>query len=200
MQEKNDFIRFSTRFVKASKGEILMDGVNIDKLGGNWNKVIGYVPQSIYLTDSTIRKNIAFGIDDDKINDEQVWKVLEMAQLKEFVLKQPKGIRYFSRRMGGEIFRRAKAASGYCTSLIQQPDILVLDEATAALDSETETAVMEAIEMLQGYKTLIIVAHRLTTIKNCDVIYEIKEGKAVPREKKGNISRLIVGRDNDFFN
>ena len=112
-----------------------MDGVNIDKLGGDWNKVIGYVPQSIYLTDSTIRKNIAFGIDDNKINDEQVWKVLEMAQLKEFVLRQPKGLDTLVGEWGVKFSGGQRQRVAIARALYGNPDILVLDDATAEFDS-----------------------------------------------------------------
>ena len=143
---------------------------------------MGYIPQSVYLTDDTIRNNVAFGVDEP--DDELVWQALEQAQLKEFVAGLPgrldtivgdRGVRF----SGGQRQRVAIARALY-----YNPEILILDEATSALDNETETAVMEAIDSLQGNKTLIIVAHRLTTIRNCDVVYEIADGQAVEREKE----------------
>ena len=170
--------------LKPHEGEILMDGVNIEAMGGEWHRIIGYVPQSIYMTDSTIRRNIAFGIEESQIDDEKVWKALEMAQLKEFVENLPQGLETRVGEWGVQFSGGQRQRIAIARALYGEPDILVLDEATAALDTETETAVMESIEALQGYKTLIIVAHRLTTIRNCDVIYEISNGKAVKKEKE----------------
>ena len=169
--------------LKPDEGEILMDGINIEEIGGEWHRIIGYVPQAIYMTDSTIRRNIAFGIEESQIDDGKVWKALEMAQLKEFVEKLPKGLETQVGECGVQFSGGQRQRIAIARALYGDPDILVLDEATAALDTETETAVMEAIEDLQGYKTLVIVAHRLTTIRKCDVIYEIKDGKAVKKEK-----------------
>lgn len=169
--------------LKPQSGKILMDGTDIEELRGRWHQLIGYVPQAIYMTDSSIRRNIAFGIADEEIDDEKVWKALEMAQMKDFVMNLEKGLDCVVGELGIQFSGGQRQRIAIARALYNNPDILILDEATAALDTETETAVMESIDALQGLKTLIIVAHRLTTIRNCDVIYEIKDGKAVERRK-----------------
>lgn len=170
--------------LQPKKGMVTMDGMDIYSHSESWSKIVGYVPQSVYLLDDTIRNNVAFGYGTEDIDDQEIWKALEQAQLSEFVKTLPagldtqvgeRGIRF----SGGQRQRIAIARIFY-----SNPDIIVLDEATSALDNETEKAVMESIETLQGKKTLIIVAHRLTTVKNCDKIYEIMDGKAVLRDKE----------------
>lgn len=167
---------------RPQQGCIRFRGADIRTISEQWSSSVGYIPQSVYLTDDTIRNNVAFGVDEP--DDELVWQALKQAQLKEFVAGLPdrldtivgdRGVRF----SGGQRQRVAIARALY-----YNPEILILDEATSALDNETETAVMEAIDSLQGTKTLIIVAHRLTTIKNCDVIYEIADGQAVERKKE----------------
>lgn len=164
-------------------GEIRIDGINIEDMGRNWYKLVGYVPQSIYLIDSTIRENVAFGIDEKEIDDQKVWKALEMAQLKEYVEGLANDLNEYVGERGIKFSGGQRQRMAIARALYNDPDILVLDEATAALDTETETAVMESIEAMQGYKTLIIVAHRLSTIRACDYVYEIKNGKAVLKDK-----------------
>lgn len=167
---------------RPQSGCIRFHGADIRTISEKWSSSVGYIPQSVYLTDDTIRNNVAFGV--DQPDDALVWQALEQAQLKDFVAGLPdkldtivgdRGVRF----SGGQRQRVAIARALY-----YNPEILILDEATSALDNETETAVMEAIDSLQGNKTLIIVAHRLTTIRNCDVIYEIADGKAVERGKE----------------
>lgn len=164
-------------------GEIRIDGINIEDMGRNWYKLVGYVPQSIYLIDSTIRENVAFGIDEKEIDDQKVWKALEMAQLKKYVEGLANDLNEYVGERGIKFSGGQRQRMAIARALYNDPDILVLDEATAALDTETETAVMESIEAMQGYKTLIIVAHRLSTIRACDYVYEIKNGKAVLKDK-----------------
>ncbi len=170
--------------LKPQSGAILMDGVDIERLGSVWNQVIGYVPQSVYLTDASVRRNVAFGVDEAHIDDGKVWQALEMAQMKEFVQKLPESIDTTVGERGVQLSGGQRQRIAIARALYNDPDIIVLDEATAALDNETENAVMESIESLQRMKTLIIVAHRLTTIRKCDVIYEIAEGKAIQRSKE----------------
>lgn len=166
------------------KGNITMDGEDIRDLGVKWNRNVGYVPQSVYLTDATIRENIAFGIPEGQIDDTMVWNALEMAQLADFVRKQPKGLDTCVGERGVKFSGGQRQRVAIARALYLNPEILILDEATAALDNETERTLMEAIESLQGQKTLIVVAHRLTTIQKCDYVYEVTEGKIVERDKK----------------
>ncbi|MBP3476289.1 MAG: ABC transporter ATP-binding protein [Lachnospiraceae bacterium] len=165
------------------QGNITMDGEDIQNLGVKWNRNVGYVPQSVYLVDADIRENIAFGIPTKYIEDEMVWKALEMAQLADFVRKQPNGLDTCVGERGVKFSGGQRQRVAIARALYLNPEILILDEATAALDNETEKTLMEAIESLQGRKTLIVVAHRLTTIKNCDYIYEVTNGKIIERDK-----------------
>lgn len=166
---------------KPQSGTIQMDGIDINDIGVQWHYITGYVPQSVYLADSSIRRNVAFGIRESEIDDEKVWKALEMAQLKPFVETLKNGLETQVGEWGVKFSGGQRQRIAIARALYNDPDILIMDEATAALDNETEQAVMESIEALQGIKTLIIVAHRLTTIRKCDKIYEITNGKAVLR-------------------
>lgn len=163
-------------------GSITVDGTDIHEAMAGWHRKIGYIPQVIYLMDDTVRNNIAFGLKPELINDELVWSALEDAQLKEFVEGLEDGLDTMVGELGTRMSGGQRQRIGIARALYRQPELLVLDEATSALDNETEKAVMEAIDSLHGKLTLIIIAHRLTTIKNCDVIYEIKDGKVEEKQ------------------
>lgn len=167
--------------LKPDEGEVLLDNVNIRKIPGLWGQLIGYVPQSIYLTDTSICRNIAFGIEESRIDEDNVKAALEKADLLDFVLDLPNGIHTKVGDRGVRLSGGQRQRIGIARALYHDPEILILDEATSALDNETERSVMEAIDSLHGKMTLIIIAHRLTTIKNCDFIYEIVSGQAVRR-------------------
>lgn len=166
------------------RGKILVDDIDVFKNLTMWHHQIGYIPQVIYLSDDTIRNNIAFGIHEDQINEEAVKTALKKAQLAEFVDTLPDGLDTIVGDRGVRLSGGQRQRIGIARALYHDPEILVLDEATSALDNETETAVMEAIESLQGSKTMIIIAHRLTTIQNADIIYEVGDGKVTKRSKE----------------
>lgn len=170
--------------LKPTEGKILMDGIDVEELGGQWNRIIGYVPQATFIIDNTIRYNIAFGENQQEIDDDRIWRSLRIAQLDDFVKHLPGGLDTRVGERGVRFSGGQRQRLAIARALYRNPEILVLDEATAALDNDTEAELMKAIEALQGYKTLIIVAHRLTTVKKCDIIYEIKNGKAVEKSKK----------------
>lgn len=162
-------------------GKIKIDGTDIADMEPAKAHLIGFVPQNVNLLDDTVRRNVAFGIEDEKIDDSLVWRALEQAQLKEIVENSAYGLDTEIGERGIRFSGGQRQRFAIARALYLDPDILILDEATSALDTETETAVMESIDALQGHKTMIIIAHRLTTIRNCDKIYEIVGGKAVEK-------------------
>lgn len=166
------------------KGEIMVDDWNAFEHMSSWHKMLGYIPQSIYLCDDTICNNVAFGIKEEEINLQAVEEALKKAQLYDFVNSLPRGLDTFVGDRGIRLSGGQRQRIGIARALYHDPDVLVLDEATSALDNETEQAVMESIENLKGIKTMIIIAHRLTTIRNADIIYEVVDGNVVERSKE----------------
>ena len=166
-------------------GTITCGGQNVMDNYASWLSHIGYIPQTIYLTDDPIRDNIAFGINRDEIDDKRIWEVLEEAQLKEFVESLPEGLDTSVGERGVRISGGQRQRLGIARALYHNPEILVFDEATSALDTETETAIMEAIDSFHGKKTLIIIAHRLRTIENCDMIFRVEGGKITETTLEG---------------
>lgn len=174
---KSTIVDILLGLLHVQAGEITCDGVNIFDNYPAWLARIGYIPQSIYLIDESIRDNIAFGIDRDRIDDKRIWEVLEEAQLKDFVRELPDGLDTTIGDRGVRISGGQRQRLGIARALYHNPEILVFDEATSALDSDTEKAVMDAINSFHGKKTMVIIAHRLNTIAKCDVIYKVEGEK-----------------------
>lgn len=162
-------------------GEMLVDEQVIDHTNiYNWQRNIGYVPQSIFLCDDTVAHNIAFGVPADKIDMEAVKQAARVANLDHFITTEmPQGYETEIGERGIRLSGGQRQRLGIARALYRNPSVLVLDEATNALDGITETAVMDAIQNLAGKKTIILVAHRLTTLKKCDVIYHLERGSIV---------------------
>ena len=159
-----------------TKGSVMYGDMNVHEHPLKWSRKLAYIPQAIFLADESIRSNVAFGIEEGDIDDDKVWQALSEAQLDDFVRTLPEGLDTMVGERGVRLSGGQRQRIGIARALYGDPGILVLDEATAALDSETETAVMEAIDRLQGRKTLIIIAHRLTTIRNCKLIFKVEDG------------------------
>ena len=176
---KSTIVDILLGLLHAQEGQITCDGVDIFKNYESWLAQIGYIPQSIYLIDESIRENIAFGIDADKIDEKRIWEVLEEAQLKEFIEELPEGLDTTIGDRGIRLSGGQRQRIGIARALYHNPEILVFDEATSALDNETEAAVMEAVNSFHGKKTMVIIAHRLNTIEKCDIIYKVENEKFV---------------------
>ncbi len=176
---KSTIVDILLGLLHAQEGQITCDGVDIFKNYESWLAQIGYIPQSIYLIDESIRDNIAFGIDADKIDEKRIWEVLEEAQLKEFIEELPEGLDTTIGDRGIRLSGGQRQRIGIARALYHNPEILVFDEATSALDNETEAAVMEAVNSFHGKKTMVIIAHRLNTIEKCDIIYKVENEKIV---------------------
>lgn len=161
------------------QGHILADGVEVREHYEGWLKNIGYIPQTIFMIDSTIRKNVAFGYADEDIDDTRVWAALQKASLDEFVRGLPEGLDTGIGERGIRLSGGQRQRIGIARALFEDPEVLVLDEATSALDNETESAIMESINSLHGHKTLVIIAHRLQTIEKCDMVYRVEHGQIV---------------------
>ena len=176
------------------EGRILVDGMDIQNNIRSWRRNIGYVPQQIYLADASIRQNVAFGIETSEINDKAVLRSLRIAQLDNFVKGLPGGLNAQIGEHGVRLSGGQRQRIGIARALYHDPEILVLDEATAALDNETEAYFMKSIHELSGRKTIIMIAHRLSTVENCDRIFYIKDGTILA---EGTYQEL-VNNCNDF--
>lgn len=165
--------------LEPQQGTVLADGTDVSSFYEEWLSYIGYIPQMIFMLDDSIRRNVAFGIPDNEINDEKVWEVLKEAQLAEFVYDLPQKLDAQIGERGIRLSGGQRQRIGIARALYTDPDLLVFDEATSALDNETEAAMIESINHLHGKKTLIIIAHRLQTIEGCDIVYRISEEKVV---------------------
>lgn len=173
---KTTVIDIMLGLLRAEKGNVLIDGKDIFDNYLGWLQNIGYIPQFIFLMDDTIRRNVAFGVSDAEIDEERVWKALHEAQIDEYVNTLKEGIETVIGERGMRLSGGQRQRIGIARALYHDPDILVFDEATSALDNETETAVMESIDALHGRKTLVIIAHRLKTIENSDIIFNVENG------------------------
>lgn len=168
--------------LEPQSGRVLIDGVDIRENMVAWRNLLAYIPQSIFLMDDTIRENVAFGVPSKDIDDARVWQALSDAQLEELVKEMPEGLDTVIGEAGIRLSGGQRQRLGIARALYNNPEILFFDEATSALDNETEAAIMDSINSLKGRKTLVIIAHRLTTIENCDTVYRVGKGK-VTRER-----------------
>ena len=164
--------------LEVKTGTIYADGVDTKQHYRKWLKNIGYIPQMIFMLDDTIRKNVAFGVPEDKIDEKRLWDALKEAQLDEFVRTLPEGLETSIGERGIRLSGGQRQRIGIARALYNNPEVLILDEATSALDNDTEKAIMDSINRLHGKKTLIIIAHRLQTIEKCDMVYRVEDGKA----------------------
>lgn len=159
-------------------GEMRIDGVPVrPETVSAWQGSIGYVPQAIYLLDDTIRRNVALGLEDSDIDEEAVLRAVETAQLGDLLARLPKGLDTWVGEHGARLSGGERQRIGIARALYHDPDVLILDEATSALDTTTERAVVQAVEVLKGGRTVIMIAHRLSTVKACDTLYYLRRGR-----------------------
>ena len=163
--------------LKISAGDIKVDGVSVFEGLSSWQRLIGYVPQNIYLSDDSIRHNIAFGIPDEEIDDDRISECIKEARLSDLISELSDGVETVIGDRGIRLSGGQRQRIAIARALYFSPEVLVLDEATSSLDNDTEAAVMEAIEALHGKVTMIVVAHRLSTIEKCDKVYRVEDGK-----------------------
>lgn len=180
---KSTLIDLMLGLLEPDSGCISVDEEDIRTNLRAWQNNVGYVPQSIYLTDDTIRANVAFGVLSTSIDDDAVRRSLEAAQLTDFVRRLPNGVNTLVGERGVRLSGGQRQRIGIARALYWDPPILVLDEATSALDTATERGVMDAVNRLHGAKTLIIIAHRLSTVSRCDEVFKLSQGKLVQTEE-----------------
>lgn len=191
---KSTLIDIMLGLLSQDNGNIVINSRDVSEVLPEWQRSVGYIPQDIYLIDDTIKANIAFGIKEDDIDYDQVMTVLEIAQLDELVYSLPEGVETVIGERGVRLSGGQRQRIGIARALYHNPQILVMDEATAALDNATEKAFMRAINNLKGKKTLIMIAHRLSTVKDCDIIYFMENGEIID---SGSYEYLL--EENMFF-
>ena len=181
---KSTFIDLFVGLLTPNSGKIILDNIEVHADPSSWQKQLGYVPQNIFLSDSTIIENIAFGIPKNSIDIKKIKNALISAQLLDFVESLPNGVYTKVGEAGVQLSGGQRQRIGIARALYNNPEILILDEATSALDMKTEEEVMDSIDLLKGKKTIIIIAHRLNSLKGCDIIYEINRGELKTKSLK----------------
>jgi ATP-binding cassette, subfamily B, bacterial PglK len=176
---KSTLVDLILGLLKPTSGAIYVDGVDVATGMRSWQDKIGYVQQSIFLSDDTLKRNIAFGLKDEDIDDELIKQAIKASQLEQFIETLPNGVNTFVGERGIRLSGGQRQRIGIARALYHNPPVLVFDEATSALDNETEVEVMDAIKALKGTRTMIIIAHRLSTIEHCDKVYRLDNGYVV---------------------
>jgi ABC-type multidrug transport system fused ATPase/permease subunit len=195
---KSTLVDILLGLLTPDSGEVRVDGADIQADLRGWQDQIGYVPQAIFLTDDTLRRNVAFGLPNDQIDESAVWHAVKAAQLEEFVHSLPDGLETLVGERGVRLSGGQRQRIGIARALYHDPAVLVLDEATSALDTATERSVMEAVRALQGSKTIFIVAHRLSTVQDCDRLYRLEKGRVIDEGKPDAILASTLGALPDF--
>jgi ABC-type branched-subunit amino acid transport system ATPase component len=174
--------------LEPTGGKVTVDGVDIRNNLRGWQNLVGYVPQSIYLCDESLRENVAFGMPPEEIDEQALERAIKAARLDEFVATLPEGLATVVGERGVRLSGGQRQRIGIARALYHDPPVLVLDEATSALDTTTESDVMAAINALQGAKTLVIIAHRLSTVEQCDIVYRLDRGRVV---SSGTLAEVV---------
>jgi ABC-type multidrug transport system fused ATPase/permease subunit len=174
--------------LEPTEGRVTVDGIDIrDNLRG-WQNLVGYVPQSIYLCDESLRENVAFGVPPEEVDEQALERAIRAARLDDFVATLPDGLSTVVGERGVRLSGGQRQRIGIARALYHDPAVLVLDEATSALDTATESEVMAAVNALQGAKTLVIIAHRLSTVEQCDIVYRLDRGRVI---SSGTLAEVV---------
>jgi ATP-binding cassette, subfamily B, bacterial PglK len=184
---KSTLVDILIGLLNPSSGSVEFNNNNIFNNINSWRGKVGYVPQTIFLIDDSLKRNIAFGVQDDKIDMDRLKRVIEESQLTELINSLPDGINNIVGERGVKLSGGQRQRIGIARALYNDPKILILDEGTSALDSNTEKFIMNSIDYFKGQKTIILIAHRYSTLSNCDIIYEMSNGEIV---KKGNYNEM----------
>ena len=189
---KSTLIDIALGLLKPSKGNLSIDGKTIGKEINptSWKSMVGYVPQEIFLIDDSIRNNVAFGVEQSLIDDNKVWESLRDANLRDFIKSLPEGLNTKLGEKGVRLSGGQRQRVGIARALYKDPSLVVFDEATSSLDTETEKSIMDTVYGLKKEKTFIIVAHRLSTIARCDKVYKIESGKVVAEGSFDEVNNL----------
>lgn len=186
---KSTLVDILLGLLAPDRGQVIVDGVDIATNPRGWQDQIGYVPQSIYLTDDTLRRNVAFGVPNDQIDEAAVWRAIRAARLESMVSDLSGGLGTVVGERGIRLSGGERQRIGIARALYHDPAVLVLDEATSSLDTETEREVMDTVRELRGSRTLVIVAHRLSTVEQCDRLFRLERGRVV---EEGEAEALLV--------
>ena len=185
---KTTLVNILTGLLRPDSGKISIDDIDITSSIFELQKFIGYVPQHIFLIDDTLKRNIAFGIPDEEIDDAKLKSVIEAAQLDKVVAQLPEGVDSIVGERGIKLSGGQRQRIGIARALYNNPEVLILDEGTSALDTETENYIMESVGLLKGKLTIILVAHRYSTLHFCDIVYKMQSGIIV---SKGKLEELV---------